>query len=230
MNFLQSLSPSTGGQVLPGLPGFSTVVFLQLVIDLVSVTVLIGLIYYRNYRRTDLFLTFFAFNLLIFLITHLLNQVQLTIGAAFGLFAVFSMLRFRTEGVSVKDMTYLFVVIALGLIAAVIRVEPLAESTIPVGIGQLIVINGMIVGCVYLLESNWLFRRERSHVVHYDRLDLMAPDRKADLLHDLRTRTGLPVHRTDIHEFDLRKDTLRITIYYHPHATRITTITETLVS
>jgi hypothetical protein len=109
-------------------------------------------------------------------------------------------------------------------------VEPVADSAVPAGIRQLMVINGLIVGFVYLLESNWLFRRERNHVVHYDRLDLMAPDRNAERLHDLRTRTGLPIHRTEIHEFDLRKDTLRITIYYYTDASRITTLSETLVS
>ncbi len=88
-------------------------------IDLVSVFILIRFIYYPIYKNREFFFTFFIFNLIIFLITFLLNKVEMSMGAAFGLFAVFSMLRYRTEGISMKDMTYLFLVIAMGLITAV---------------------------------------------------------------------------------------------------------------
>ena len=192
-------------QSMANLTGFTDELLIRLGIDLLSVVILIRFVYYRIYRKTDLFLTFFAFNLIIFLITYLLNQVQLSIGAAFGLFAVFSMLRYRTEGLSAKDMTYLFVVIAVGLMAAVSRG----------GTGQLLLINGLILFGIYVLESNWLFRREWSKTVQYDRLDLMDADRRGELLHDLRMRTRLPVHRIDMQELDLVKDVVRITIYYY---------------
>src|SRR5262245_38077527 len=91
----------------------------RLVIDLLCMLVLIRGIYYRTYRRADLFLTFFSFNLVIFLIAFVLNSATLSLGAAFGLFAVFSMLRYRTEGISTTDMTYLFLGIALALIMAI---------------------------------------------------------------------------------------------------------------
>lgn len=190
------------------LTGISDGLLLRMGIDLLAVVVLVRLIYYRIYRKTDLFLTFFAFNFVIFLITYLLNQVQLSIGAAFGLFAVFSMLRYRTEGLSAKDMTYLFVVIAIGLIAAVHRGND----------AQLVAINGAILLCIFLLESNWLFRREWSKTVQYDRLDLLAPALREELLHDLRMRTSLPAHRIEIQELDLLKDAARITLYYYNDA------------
>ena len=95
--------------------------FVRLLVDVLTTTILIRLIYYRIYRRTDLFLTFFGFNFVIFLITYLLNKVQMSMGAAFGLFAIFSMLRYRTEGLSAKDMTYLFIVISVGLISAIVK-------------------------------------------------------------------------------------------------------------
>lgn len=206
--FAQVITQPAVEQGVATLTGFSDTLLLRLAIDLVSVVLLIGGIYFRIYRKTDLFLTFFVFNIVIFLITYLLNQVQLSIGAAFGLFAVFSMLRYRTEGLSAKDMTYLFVVIALGLIGAVHRGSEL----------QLSVLNGLLLVVVFLLESNYLFRREWSKTVLYDRLDLMAPALRDDLLADLRARTGLPVHRTEIQELDLLKDMARITIYYYqPH-------------
>lgn len=181
---------------------------IRLGVDLMAVIILIRFIYYPIYRRTNLFLTFFVFNAVIFLLTYLLNQVQLSMGAAFGLFAVFSMLRYRTEGLSVKDMTYLFVVIALGLISAICQG----------GAIQLVLLSALILSCVYLPESNWLYQRESCKSVQYDRLDLMAPDRRAELLYDLRVRTGLPVHRVDVETYDLLKDSVRITIYYDPNA------------
>lgn len=192
----------------PDTSGFANLpdgVFTRLGLDLFTVVVLIRLVYYRIYRKTDLFLTFFTFNLIIFLITFLLNQVQMSIGAAFGLFAVFSMLRYRTEGLSAKDMTYLFVVIAVGLISAVSQ-----------GSGyQLAIINGLILLCVQLLEGNWLFRREFSKTVFYDRVDLIVPGRRPDLLLDLENRTGLDIHRVDIQGIDFLKDSAQITIYYY---------------
>ena len=159
--------------------------FARLLGDLLAVCVLVRLIYYRIYRKTDLFLTFFTFNLIIFLITYLLNQVQMSIGAAFGLFAVFSMLRYRTEGLSAKDMTYLFVVIAMGLISVVSN-----GSWV-----QVALLNGLILLVVYLLEGNWLIRREFSKTIIYDRIGLILPERRLELLADLRNRTGLPIHR-----------------------------------
>ncbi|GHB61808.1 DUF4956 domain-containing protein [Persicitalea jodogahamensis] len=177
----------------------------RLFINLLAVVVLVRLIYFRIYRKTDLFLTFFMFNLIIFLITYLLNQVQMSIGAAFGLFAVFSMLRYRTEGLSAKDMTYLFVVIAMGLISAVSN-----GSWV-----QVALIAGLILLVVQLLEGNWLIRREFSKTIAYDRIALIVPGRRPELLEDIRDRTGLPIHRVDIQDIDFLKDSARITAYYY---------------
>src|SRR5437870_4324306 len=93
--------------------------FWRLLIDICSVTILVRLIYFRIYRKKDYLFTYYLFNIIIYIITYLLNKVDLSMGAAFGLFAVFSILRYRTEGISTKEMTYLFIVIAIGLICAV---------------------------------------------------------------------------------------------------------------
>lgn len=179
--------------------------FIRMGIDLLSVLVLIRLIYYKNYRRADLFLTFFIFNIIIFLLTYMLNKVVMSMGAAFGLFAVFSMLRYRTEGISAKDMTYLFMVIAIGLISAVSKG----------GWDELSVLNGLILFVTWLLESGLIMRKEYSKVVMYERIELITPDKQEELLQDLRTRTGLAVHRVEIHEIDFLKDATRMTIFYH---------------
>lgn len=184
--------------------------FIRLGVDLLAVTVLIRFVYYRIYHRADLFLTFFTFNLVIFLITFLLNKVQMSIGAAFGLFAVFSMLRYRTEGLSAKDMTYLFLVISVGLISAITK-----GSWDELGL-----INGLILLMVHLLESNWLIQREFTKTVQYDRIELITPSRRAELLDDLQARTGLTIHRVEISDMDFLKDSAQLTIYFHQNDTQ----------
>lgn len=184
--------------------------FVRLLVDLLTVTILIRLIYYRLYRRTDLFLTFFGFNLVIFLITYLLNKVQMSMGAAFGLFAVFSMLRYRTEGLSAKDMTYLFIVISLGLISAIIK-----GSWDELGL-----VNGMILLSVWLLEGNWLIKRELTKNVQYDKIELIVPERRDELIRDLRARTGLDIHRVEIQTMDFLRDSALIMIFYYQTKTK----------
>jgi hypothetical protein len=178
----------------------------RLAIDLACVFLLIRGIYYRAYRRADLFLTFFSFNLVIFLIAYVLNSVEMTIGAAFGLFAVFSMLRYRTEGLSPTDMTYLFLGIALGLIMAISGGGWL----------QLAALGAVVLCFTWVLESGLLTRREVRQSIHYDRADLVHTGARAALLADLCTRTGLDIHRVDVEELDLLRDAARLVVYYYP--------------
>ena len=202
MIFLQELTTSESFEWFNKLP---EKFFIRLLIDVLTTTILVRFIYFRNYRRTDLFLTFFSFNLVIFLITYLLNKVQMSMGAAFGLFAVFSILRYRTEGLSAKDMTYLFIVIAMGLISAIIK-----GSWDELGL-----VSSMVLLSVWLLEGNLLMKRELTKMVHYDRIELIIPDRREELLQDLQARTGLDVHRVEIQTMDFLKDSALIMIFYY---------------
>jgi hypothetical protein len=179
--------------------------FIRLLIDIVSVFILIRLIFYKNYKKADQYLTFFAFNLVIFLITYLLNKVEMSMGAAFGLFAVFSMLRYRTEIISTKDMTYLFLVIAIGLLSAISKG----------GWDELALLNGIILFATFLLESNWLIKKEFTKNIVYDNINLITPDKRTELLADLKNRTGFNVHRVEIQEIDFLKDATRMTIYFY---------------
>jgi hypothetical protein len=202
MIFLQELTTSESFEWFNKLP---EKFFIRLLIDVLTTTILVRFIYFRNYRRTDLFLTFFSFNLVIFLITYLLNKVQMSMGAAFGLFAVFSILRYRTEGLSAKDMTYLFIVIAMGLISAIIK-----GSWDELGL-----VSSMVLLVVWLLEGNLLMKRELTKMVHYDRIELILPERRDELLKDLHTRTGLDIHRVEIQTMDFLKDSALIMIFYY---------------
>lgn len=210
MNLLQqTLSPDTLQTVQAAsfelFDKLSSKFFIRLFIDLASVFVLIRLIFYKNYKKADQYLTFFAFNLVIFLITYLLNKVEMSMGAAFGLFAVFSMLRYRTESISTKDMTYLFLVIAIGLLSAISKG----------GWDELALLNGIILTATFLLESNWLIKKEFTKNIVYDNINLITPEKRTELLTDLKKRTGFNVHRVEIQEIDFLKDATRMTIYFY---------------
>lgn len=177
----------------------------RFLVNLLSVFVLIRFVYYKNYKRTDLFLTYFGFNIIIFLITYLLNKVEMSMGAAFGLFAVFSMLRYRTENISAKDMTYLFLVIALGLITAISKGSW----------DDLMIMSVILISLTALLESGFIARKEHAKRIIYDNAALITPEKRSELLSDLSTRTGLNVHRVEIEEYDFLKDSATMTLFYH---------------
>ena len=179
--------------------------FMRLGINLVSIIILIRFIYFPAHKSKEYFFTFFIFNLLIFLITFLLNKVEMSMGAAFGLFAVFSMLRYRTEGITIKDMTYLFLVIAIGLINAV------SEG----GWDEFVMINLIILVSTFLLESNLLMKREATKIIEYENIELIKPDKREELILDLETRTGIKINRIYISEVNFLRDTATIIIYYY---------------
>jgi hypothetical protein len=181
--------------------------FWRLLIDLVSITVLVRLIYFRIYRKKDYLFTFYLFNIIIYIITYLLNKVDLSMGAAFGLFAVFSMLRYRTEGISTKEMTYLFIVIAVGLICAVSK-----GSYFELGI-----LNVILIVATYALDGDWLVKSEMTKIIIYENIELTKKENRDALIQDLRARTGLNIHRISIVRVDYMRDIAEIHIYYYEH-------------
>ncbi len=189
----------------------SSKIFLRLFIDLVSVFILVRFIYYPIYKHRELFFTYFIFNIVIFLICFLLNKVELSMGAAFGLFAVFSMLRYKTEEIAIKDMTYLFLVIAIGLVSAVTKVKDTADS---IECLFLVGINATVLLITYLLESNLFMKKEVVKTILYENIEMIRAGREAELLEDLKLRTGFNVHRYSIYKIDFLKDAAQIKVYY----------------
>jgi len=178
--------------------------YINLSIDIVALLLIIGLIYYPNYKRLDTIFTFVLFNVTIFLLTFLLNQVKISMGAAFGLFAVFSMLRYRTAGISVKDMTYLFVFIAMGLLSGI-----QLETT------ELLVVFAVIFVAIFLFDTKLLIKRESTKIVFFENIELIHASKEDELLEELRKRTGLNIHRISIDEISYLRDSATITIYYY---------------
>lgn len=185
---------------------------IRLAIDLIGVWALIRFVYYPNYKRAELFFTYFIFNIVIFIICFLLNKVELSMGAAFGLFAVFSMLRYRTEDISLKDMTYLFLVIAMGLVAAVSKIKDAGEWYEYI---FLALINLVLILMAYAMESNLVFKKEQVKIIDYENIELIKAGNEALLLADLKNRTGLNVHRVNIMRIDFLKDAAIIKAYYY---------------
>lgn len=183
--------------------------FIRLTVDLASVFVLIRFIYFPGYKTREMFFTFFIFNLIIFLVMYMISKVEISMGAGFGLFAVFGIMRYRTEDVSTKDMTYLFLSIAMGMITAVAKG----------GWDELMLINGIILIVTLLLETNILMKKELGKEILYENIEMIKPENQQKLLDDLRTRTGLDVHRFSITKVDFLRDMAIIRIYYYDHKT-----------
>lgn len=190
---------------------FITKIGVRLLINIASIFILVRFIYYKINKRSEYFFTYFIFNLVIFLMCFFLNKVKLSMGAAFGLFAVFGMLRYKTEEISIKDMTYLFLVIAIGLLTAVIKIEDVAYYYEFLFIA---VINAFILLMTYLLESNALMKRETAKNVIYENIELIKPEKRTELMADLELRTGLKINRISIGKIDFLKDIATIKIYY----------------
>jgi hypothetical protein len=183
---------------------FNESLLFRLLINLAAMFCLVRLIYYRIYKKDEFIFSFVIFNVIIFLITFILNQFDMSMGAAFGLFAVFSMLRYRTENISIKDMTYLFLVIALGLVNSVMK-APYVE---------IILVNLIILGLTLFLESRWVMKRESSAFMVYNNLELITPEKRNELIADLCLRTGLKVYRVELEKIDYLKQTVQIRLYY----------------
>lgn len=178
--------------------------FMRLIINFVSVFILIRFIYYPVYKNRENFFTLFIFNIIIFLITFILNKSDMSMGAAFGLFAVFSMLKYRTEGISAKDMTYMFLVIAMGLITALSKGSWL----------ELSFINTLILLFTFALETGFLMRKEVSKTIQYENIELIKPENKERLHADLEDRLGLRINRILVGRVDFLRDTAIVRIYY----------------
>ncbi|MFN5374986.1 MAG: DUF4956 domain-containing protein [Chitinophagaceae bacterium] len=195
--YLQIISNWTWEEVNP-------VFVAKLIVDLVGVYILTRFIYLKKHHRTDLFLTFFSFNIIVFFISYLLNRVDLSTGAAFGLFAIFSMLRYRTEGISAVDMTYLFLCIAIGLVMAV--------ST--GSFFEHIVLAGFVLLMTYLLEKGFVAKRRSKMTVMFEKPELVHPDRKKELIDELEKRTGLKIFEVEVGDIDYLKDAVILQVHY----------------
>ena len=169
--------------------------------------IIIKLIYQRNHTdNLDFVFTYFMFNSLIFFFAFLLGSITINIGFAFGLFAVFAILRYRTDPIPIKEMTYLFIVITIGVINAL--------SSAEVSYAELLFTNVALVGLTYFLETYWRKNLLVRITIEYEKIENIKPENHDTLLADLKERTGLNIQSFEFRGMNFLRDTARIMIYY----------------
>ena len=209
---MQIINASLDQEAIDAVGKLATRIAFRLSIDMLTIFILVRYIYYPIYRQREFFFMFTIFNLIIFLVSFLLNKVELSMGAAFGLFAVFSMLRYRTENVTIKDMTYLFLCIAIGLVSAVTKIKDAPDELEYVFLAG---INASILLVTYLLESRIFAKKELAKMIIYENIELIQSGRNEELLEDIRKRTGINVHRVSVQQINFLKDSAQLKIYYY---------------
>ena len=170
--------------------------------------VLIRYIYYQNTKREQYVFSFLLLSSTIFLLIFLLIGVKMKLGFALGLFAIFGIIRYRTNPIPIKEMTYLFAVIGIAVINAMANKK--------VSYAELVLTNLLILGLVYGFEYFWLTRQLARKKITYERIELIRPDKRLELKRDLEERTGLEIVRIEIGSVNFLNDTAKILIYYKP--------------
>ena len=168
--------------------------------------IIIKLIYHRNHTNNDFVFTYFMFNSLIFFFAFLLGKITINIGFAFGMFAVFAILRYRTNPIPIKEMTYLFIVITIGVINALSNSE--------VSFAALLFTNIALVSLTYFLETYWQKNLLARITIEYEKIENIKPENRDTLLADLKERTGLNIQNFEFRRINFLRDTARIRIYY----------------
>ncbi len=178
---------------------------LRFLVNLIVVTIIIHLLYYPKSKRADYYFTFMLISISIFFLIFLLGSVKLKIGFALGLFAIFGIIKYRTESMPVREMTYLFVIIAVSVINALAADDCYIE---------LLMANTLFVLSIWILESNRWLKHISEKLILYDRIDLIDPAHHDEMMADLKNRTGLDIKRFDIGAIDFLKDSAMVKIYY----------------
>jgi hypothetical protein len=177
--------------------------------------VIIQFFYYKKSRRKDYYFTFMLFSVTIFFLLFLLQSIPMQIGFALGLFAIFGMIRYRTETVQIREMTYLFVIIGISVVNGLAMEVPYAS---------VVTANLLFVFIIWLLESNQFLKHTSNKIILYEKIALIKPDRYNDLLADLKDRTGLDIIKVEIGHIDFLRDVAFLKVYYKASSDEINTI------
>ncbi|MBR4846137.1 MAG: DUF4956 domain-containing protein [Bacteroidaceae bacterium] len=195
--------------------GGLTELLLRFLLNVVVISFIVRVFYYPKSKRRDYFVTFILIAISIFLIIYLMGGVKLKTGVALGLFAIFGIIRYRTESVPIREMTYLFLIIAVSTINAL-------DSSI--SYVELLATNLLFIISIWVMESNRWVKHVASKLVMYDNIALITPEREPELIEDLKKRTGLDVLRVEVGAIDFSKDTAMVKIYYEPLVNEVNSV------
>ena len=185
---------------------FFTLLF-RLLVNLVFLTILIRYLYYPIAKRKDYLFTYYLIGVITFFICFGLKKLDIDTGMGLGLFAIFGIIRYRTDAIEIKEMTYLFLIIGISV------VNSLASSQISVA--EMALINLSVVAITYGLEYVWLVKHETRKTIIYEKIDLILPEKEEEMLADLQARTGLKINRFEVGKINFLDDTAQVRIFYY---------------
>lgn len=178
----------------------------RLALDLGITSLVVLWVYYRTYKHREFVFTYFVFNVITFTMCVLLRKVPMELGFALGLFAVFGILRYRTEEIRMRDLTYMFIVIGIGIINAVANKK--------ISVMELLTVDAAIVGVTALFELAPANKTHGATPMLYDNIPLLEPGREDELHADMSRRTGLNVIRVQVHRIDMLRDAAEVTVFF----------------
>lgn len=187
-----------------------TDLILRSLFNFIIVFILVKFIYRSDKKNKNYAFSFYLFSMIIFFLCYLLSGIKLEMGFAFGLFAIFSILRYRTISIPMKEMTYLFMVIAIAVINAL--------TTKKVSFMELLFTNVSLIAASYFLERLWYKEGLSEQTIEYEKIENIKPERRAILIADLKERTGLDIRSAEILTTDFLRDMARVRVYYKASA------------
>ena len=194
---------------------------IRFAINLLVCWLLVHFFYYKKSKRRDYYFTFIVFSSAMLTLLYIMGNVEVGVGLTLGLFAIFGVIRYRTETVPIREMTYLFIIIALAAVnglAPLYHVVDIATAPHYVlswgNVGVMALVNALMLLLVWVLESESLVKHITTKLVQYDRIDLIVPEKREELVEDLEKRLGVKVENVEIGHVDFLKDSAMIKVYY----------------
>ena len=195
---------------------------IRFALNLLVCWILVHCFYYKKSKRRDYYFTFMVFSSAMLTLLYIMGNVEVGVGLTLGLFAIFGVIRYRTETVPIREMTYLFVIIALAAANGLAPVYQMVDvSTAPHyalswgNVGVMVLVNLLVVALVAVLESEKLVAHTATKPVLYDNIALIVPEKREELKADLEKRLGFPIENLEIGHVDFLKDSAFIKVYYH---------------
>ena len=200
-------SVSLGGIEIINIQNFLELLF-RFTLNLGVILILVRWLYYSKTKRKDYLFTYILISSLVFLLCYLLESVSLQIGFALGLFAIFGIIRYRTNAIPIKEMTYLFLIIGISVINALTSTNTSLTS--------LLFSNIIIIVITFGLEKVWLIKHESSKLIIYEKINLIREGNQEALLNDLQERTGInKINRVEVGKINFLRDICELKIYYY---------------
>ncbi len=194
---------------------------IRFALNLLVCWLLVHFFYYKKSRRRDYYFTFIVFSSAMLTLLYIMGNVEVGVGLTLGLFAIFGVIRYRTETVPIREMTYLFIIIALAAVnglAPLYHVVDLSSAPHYVlgwgNVGVMALVNCLMLLLVWVLESESLVKHVTTKLVQYDRIELIVPEKREELIADLEKRLGVKVENVEIGHVDFLKDSAMIKVYY----------------